>query len=65
MMQNRLEESKEVIFRLHSTKGDDSFAAQEFEDIKRQTAIDQQLETSWVSFTCLSLMSLPRIPDML
>ena len=49
MMQDRVDEAKQVIFRLHSTKGDDIFAAQEFDEIRRQTAIDQKLETSWVN----------------
>ncbi|KAJ4988572.1 hypothetical protein SVAN01_05863 [Stagonosporopsis vannaccii] len=49
MLQDRVEQAKQVIFKLHSTKGDDSFATQEFDEIQRQTAIDKKLDTSWMS----------------
>ncbi|KAF3054078.1 hypothetical protein E8E11_011298 [Didymella keratinophila] len=49
MMQDRYEEAKDVIFRLHLTRSDDMFAAQEYDEIRKQTAIDQKLETSWLS----------------
>ncbi|KAF2629246.1 hypothetical protein BU25DRAFT_420125 [Macroventuria anomochaeta] len=49
MMQDCVEEAKQVIFRLHSTKGDDTFATQDFDETKRHTAIDQKLETAWLS----------------
>lgn len=48
MLQGREEEARKVIFDLHTVKGDDVFATQEFEEIKKQTIIDQTLETSWV-----------------
>lgn len=70
MLQDRVEEAKQVIFRLHSsTKRDDLFAAQEFDEIQRQTAIDKKLESSWVShelfcfvshLTCCSCLCSPR-----
>ncbi|KAH7371440.1 general substrate transporter [Pyrenochaeta sp. MPI-SDFR-AT-0127] len=49
MLQGREEEARKVIFDLHTVKGDDLFASQEFEEIKKQTVIDQTLETSWLS----------------
>ena len=48
MLKGRSEEAKKVIFTLHTVRGDEVFASQEFAEIQKQTAIDQTLETSWV-----------------
>jgi len=49
MMQGRDEEAREVIFKLHTVKGDEGLASWEYNEIQKQTVIDKTLETSWVS----------------
>lgn len=48
-LQGREQEAREVIFRLHTVWGDDTFAKGEWSEIQRQTTIDLTLQTSWVS----------------
>lgn len=49
LMQGKTEKARDVLYKLHTTKGDRSFAEAEFEAMDKQIAIDRTLETSWVS----------------
>lgn len=49
LLKGRTEEAKAVTHRLHATKGDHTFADEEFNQMVLQTEIDSKLETSWVS----------------
>lgn len=48
LLNDREDEAREIVFKLHTVKGDDGFAKHEFHQMKQQTAIDKTLETSWV-----------------
>lgn len=50
IMQDRVEEAKAIIFRLHSNANDpdDEFAHAEFYQIRKQIAIDRALGSSWM-----------------
>lgn len=49
LMQGRVEEARQITYRLHKVKGDLTFATEEFKEMQRQTEIDRTLPTSWVS----------------
>jgi hypothetical protein len=49
ILQNRPEEARKVIYRLHATKIDQTFAEQEFQEMTLQAEIDSTLESSWIS----------------
>lgn len=49
LLKGRTEEARKVTHQLHATKGDHTFADQEFKEMTLQAEIDSKLETSWVS----------------
>lgn len=59
LMNGRPEKAREVLYKLHTIKGDRSFADAEFEEMDKQIAIDRTLETSWVRLhlRCLKTIS--------
>lgn len=48
LLKGRTEKAREIVYKLHTIDGDETFAHAEFEDIERHVAIERTLETSWV-----------------
>lgn len=51
LMKNRIEEAKEVVFKLHGSKNDpdNEFARGEFYQMSKQAEVDRTMEPGWVS----------------
>lgn len=48
LIKGKTEKARQIIYKLHTVKGDETFAHAEFEEIERHVAIERTLETSWV-----------------
>jgi len=51
LMQGRIDEARDVVFKLHSIKGDpdQSFARGEFYQMAKQAELDREIDPGWVS----------------
>lgn len=50
-MKGRIDEAREVVFKLHAVKGDadNEFAREEFYQMSKQAELDRTMEPGWVS----------------
>lgn len=57
LLRGKMDEAKDVTYRLHATKDSHEFAEQEFKEMCLQAEIDSKLETSWVCGFSVQLLS--------
>lgn len=48
LINGKTEKARDIVFKMHTVKGNDEFAQAEFSEMEKQIAIDRTLDTSWV-----------------